>query len=64
MKNDDYVWIKFRPPVDTIDFFNDTLDIRKDAIQPYKNYNDEELDSISVNLGISKENVLQVLSPI
>ena len=49
-----------RPPLDTIDFFNDTLDIRKDAIQPYKNYNDEDLDGISVDLGCPKDDVLQV----
>jgi len=45
-----------RPRIDSIDFFANTLDIRKDAIQPYENYNpQEEEDIISVDLGGSNE---------
>ena len=52
-----------RPRIDSIDFFANTLDIRKDAIQPYENYNpQEEEDIISVDLGGSNEIRVEVHS--
>ena len=45
-----------RPPIDSIDFFENTLNIRKDAIRPYDNYNpQEEEEAFSVTLGDFKE---------
>ena len=54
--------IIFRPSKDSIDFFANTLDIRKDAIKPYENYNpEEEEDDVSLNLGeVNNNGVIEV----
>ena len=53
----------FRPPIDSIDFFANTLNIRKNAIEPYENYNPyEEEDEISINLGENNNEVVEVIS--
>ena len=49
-----------RPAVDNIDFFANTLDIRKDAIRPYENYNPQEEQEVISNLGGSNEDDFEV----
>ena len=49
-----------RPALDNIDFFANTLDIRKDAIRPYENYNPQEEGEVMSNLGGSHDDDLQV----
>ena len=44
-----------RPALDNIDFFAITLDIRKDAIRPYENYNPQEEEEVMSHLGGSNE---------
>jgi len=44
-----------RPALDNIDFFANTLDIRKDAIRPYENYNPQEEEEVMSHLGGSNE---------
>ena len=44
-----------RPALDNIDFFANTLDIRKDAIRPYENYNPQEEEEVMSNLGGSHD---------
>ena len=49
-----------RPALDNIDFFANTLDIRKDAIRPYENYNPQEEEEVMSNLGGSNEDEIEV----
>ena len=49
-----------RPPLDNIDFFADTLDIRKDAIRPYDNYNPQEEEELMSNLGALNDDKIKV----
>ena len=49
-----------RPALDNIDFFANTLDIRKDAIRPYENYNPQEEEEVMSNLGGSNEDDFEV----
>merc|ERR1719384_3018916 len=48
-----------RPALDNIDFFANTLDIRKDAIRPYENYNPQEEGEVMSNLGGSYEDEIE-----
>ena len=49
-----------RPALDNIDFFANTLDIRKDAIRPYENYNPQQEEEVMSNLGGSNEDEIKV----
>ena len=49
-----------RPALDNIDFFANTLDIRKDAIRPYENYNPQQEEEVMSNLGGSNEGQIEV----
>lgn len=48
-----------RPALDNIDFFANTLDIRKDAIRPYENYNPQQEEEVMSNLGGSNEDEIE-----
>jgi len=48
-----------RPALDNIDFFAHTLDIRKDAIRPYENYNPQEEEEVMSNLGGSHDDDIE-----